>query len=204
MGSDVRGALATHRAARERAMLDASTPAWKYEGKEWNRYQMMELMVARVSEGEDLVDICSDPALPTLREVRSWYKNHPDFLREMQEALECRGDHVMAKARKAVESVEEKDDVPAAKLKMEFYEREAARLNSEHQNKTVVKKEGELDNLNEDQLKMRLKAIMAAHPGLKTLVNAPDGEVHDAEIVNAPGGEIGMVINDVDTENTSE
>lgn len=199
MGTDVSGALATHRAARERAMLAASTPAWKYDGREWNRYQMMELLVARVSEGEDLVDITADPALPTLREVRSWYKNHPDFYREMQEALECRGDHAMAKARRAVDAVEEKDDVPAAKLKMEFYEREAARLNQEHQNKTVVKKEGELDNLNEEQLQMRLNAILEAHPELRKRISGP---VQDAVVIEASAGELGMGNND--TENTSE
>ena len=178
------GIKTRHEQARERGMKDASEILWHIDGRTWNRYQMMALLVAKVAEGEQLVTITKDPAYPTLREVRGWYANHPDFLDEMQEATLCGGDIDMNRARLEVESVTEKDDVPAAKLRSEFYERSAARLNAAHQNKQVVKNEDPLDSLTEDQLKLRLVAMVSANPALQKLLGPQEvSNVQDAVIL---------------------
>ena len=176
-----------HSQARERGKADASALLWEFDGRHWNRYQIMELLVARVAEGESLVDICKDTAFPTLREVRGWYRNHPAFLEEMLEAEACRGAILGELALTTVEGEYDKDDVPRRKLQHDAYAKHAARLNTEYQDKQVIKQEGELDRLSQDQLQARLASLLEANPALKELFEMPR-VIQDAEILDASGG----------------
>jgi hypothetical protein len=174
-----------HDSARERGRKEASEPQFDVHGKFMNRYEMMSLLVDQVASGVgSLPELCENEGYPTLKEVRGWYKHHPDFEREMKEAEACLGairgeESIRVVANKEGKALD-KDEVPGAKLLSETLLKSAARLNPEYQDKQVIKNETELDRMTIDQMVDRLNALMESNPELKGFLAAP--AIKDADV----------------------
>ncbi len=144
---------------------------WEIDGKPYNRYKMMELLVLMVGEGIALADICEDERFPSLAEVRGWEKNHPQFVEDMQLADAVRGEKLIERALRVTTELDDKEDLGAndikkASLQHEALTKHAAYFNKKFTPKAVQQVEDITPRLNEEQAKQRLMAIIRDNPSI--------------------------------------
>ncbi len=142
---------------------------WHIDGKGFDRYDMMNLLVHLVSEGYSLVELCQDGDFPSLMEVRSWMPNHPSFERDLLDAEKVRGEILGEEALRI--AVDPEDRNPQSnKLRYEALSKAAARLNSRYQDKQIIQTEDKTNQLSEEQIMERLRAMMDASPELAEII----------------------------------
>jgi len=171
---------ARHDQMRRHEQAKADEVLWAVDGKEYNRFGMMELLVALVSGGGDLVEVCSDKEFPSLAEVRSWYKWHPDFRTAMEEAKEIRGEILGEKGLKVLmdlgkdengESVPfDPQEVTLAKAQRDALASHAARLNPDYVEKKVFEHREQIADRSIDELMAMNREMLRQHPALRDIV----------------------------------
>lgn len=143
---------------------------WRIDGKGYDRYDMMALLVHLVSEGYSLVELCEDSDFPSLIEVRSWMPNHPSFERDLLEAEKIRGEILGEQALRI--AIDPDDRNPQSnKLRYEALSKAAARLNSRYQDKQIIQTEDKTSQMSEEQIAERLRAMMEASPELAEIIS---------------------------------
>ena len=171
-----------HNAAEERCYLIDDVPV--------DRYQFMEYLTWAVSNGELLSDVAKGiNGMPSMMEVHKWKTMHPDFARNMEiaEAVQA---HVFAdKAHAEVMAVSDKDEVPVAKLKSQFFMKRAALQAEKFRDKQVIQTE-DLDKKDERDLRRQLAALLMANPEL-LMAETMDGEVIEDEPLSELSGNSG-------------
>lgn len=147
----------------------ADEVAWHIDGKGFDRYDMMNLLVHLVSEGYSLVELCEDGDFPSLMEVRSWMPNHPSFERDLLEAEKIRGEILGEEALRIAVTPDDRNP-QSNKLRYEALSKAAARLNSRYQDKQIIQTEDKTNQLSEEQIMERLRAMMDASPELAEII----------------------------------
>lgn len=143
---------------------------WHVDGKGYDRYDMMALLVHLVSEGYSLVELCEDGDFPSLMEVRSWMPNHPSFERDLLEAEKIRGEILGEQALRI--AIDPEDRNPQSnKLRYEALSKAAARLNARYQDKQIIQTEDKTNHMTEEQIAERLRAMMEASPELAEIIS---------------------------------
>lgn len=176
-----RAMVTRHRRSKLKESADAKEKNYKLDGKPADRYEVMEYLVALVSEGMTLVDLCKEDGMPTLLEVRHWRKWHEAFDKELKEADACRGERLGEEA--ITQAMDATDDQNAAmvKLKTETLSKAAARLNADFVEKKLVQTEDLTERQTEAQLIQRYQALVKQFPALKELSDSTG--ITEAEIV---------------------
>lgn len=186
-----------NRMIRERKMAERGLQ-YVVNGKAFTIYQMMEYIIAQVSSGESLPDVCNDPGMPDMKTIYSWFDNHPEFERDYYRAEEIRG-HRMGEEALEVARRADRVNVNAQKLTVETLSKFAARSNRRFQDKQVIEKPDEFANLTIDQIHARIARMLEANPSLAGALgnhpllaspSAPETESQLAELVppiEAPG-----------------
>lgn len=157
--------LAAYNRRRKERMLEAGNKEWFINGKNRNRYWVMESIVTEVSAGTSLKVICSDDQYPTMQQVYSWFKMHPDFKKAYEEAEEVRG-HLLGEQALEIALKTDRENVQADKLKIETLSKFAARANTRFQDKQVTQNVDELATMSTEQIRARLQALYRANPEL--------------------------------------
>ena len=155
---------AYNRRIKERRM-EANKSEWVVEGRNFNRYKMMDFIVSRVANGESLPKVCESEAMPSMLEVYSWFESHPDFEKAYRRAEEVRG-HLLGEESLTIARETDRENVAADKLKVETLAKAAARANARFQDKQVVKTEDEFANMSAEQIKSRIDRILSQNPEL--------------------------------------
>lgn len=169
--------LAAYRRRRKERMLEASNKDWMIQGKARNRYWVMENIVSRVAAGESLPSICRSEEYPSIQQVYAWFKCHPDFEKVYREAEEVRG-HLLGEQALEIALTTDRENVAADKLKIETLSKFAARANNRFQDKAVQQNIDEYSTMTSEQIKQRIKALLAANPELTT---STPGSLQDAQ-----------------------
>src|ERR1035437_6390127 len=159
---------AYNRRIKERKM-EANKSEWVVEGRSFNRYKLMDFIVARVANGESLPQVCESDAMPSMQQVYSWFSEHPAFEKEYNRAEEVRG-HILGEEALQTARDTDRENVAADKLKFEALSKAAARSNTRYQDRTVAKIEDEFANLSADQIKDRIQRILRLNPELAGMV----------------------------------
>jgi len=145
--------------------VEAGRTEWRVDGHSFNRYKMMNYIVARTANGELLSEICADGAMPSVMEVYKWFENHPDFEREFRMAEMARG-HMLGDEVERIARNTDRENVSADKLKTEILGKAAARLNARFQDKQVVQQQDEYSHMTRDQINERITRMLEANPDL--------------------------------------
>lgn len=145
--------------------VEAGRSEWKVDGHSFNRYKMMNYIVARTANGELLSEICDQDEMPSVMEVYKWFENHPDFEREFRIAEMARG-HRLGDEVERIARNTDRENVSADKLKTEVLGKAAARLNARFQDKQVVQQQDEYSHMTRDQINERIKRMIEANPDL--------------------------------------
>lgn len=181
-----------HKEMLRNAKAAADEFLWEIDGKRYDRYHMMELLVLMVGEGMALADICADDRFPSLAEVRSWEKNHPQFAEDMSLAEMVRGEILAEHSLRVTMDLDEhggevtKNEITKAKLQHEALKEHAAYFNKRFVAKTINEVKDTTNELTEEQAKQRLAAIMKANPAI-------------AETIMKSMPELGSVVSEVET-----
>lgn len=171
-----------HKRAKFRESEAADEKIFTLEGQPADRYDVMLYLVALVSEGMNLVDLCNQEGMPTLLEVKRWKKWHATFAKELEEANECRGDRLGEESLSiAAEAPNDYTNAALVKFKAETLAKSAARLNNEYQEKKLIETRDITDNQSYDQLLARYHALVKQFPELATLSDSTG--ITDAEII---------------------
>jgi hypothetical protein len=146
---------------------DARDPIYRI-GDEWvNRYQFMDYLVWTVSENKFLLkDICQGKdGMPSMMEVIRWRDLHPDFDHALRVADRAQAAIFADKATEEIEKVTDKDEVPVAKLKSQYFMKRAALGDERFRDKQVIQTQ-DLDKRDEHEMKRQLFNILMSKPGL--------------------------------------
>jgi hypothetical protein len=183
---------ARHDQMRRHEQAKADEILWTVDGKEYNRFGMMDLIIALVAAGGDLVEVCSDKEMPSLAEVRSWYKWHPDFKLAMEEAQTARGEILGEKGLKVLMSLGQDEDgnycpfgaeeVTLAKAQRDALASHAARINQEFIEKKVFEHRDPVADRSIEELIALSKSMLKNHPALRDIVK--DAIVLDVEVAD--------------------
>ena len=149
--------------------MEANKSEWVVEGRSFNRYKLMDFIVARVANGESLPQVCESDAMPSMQQVYSWFSEHPAFEKEYNRAEEVRG-HILGEEALQTARDTDRENVAADKLKFEALSKAAARSNTRYQDRTVAKIEDEFANLSADQIKDRIQRILQLSPELAGMI----------------------------------
>lgn len=167
--------------ARRLGQLEAGAAVWGpiegigNPGKSFvlSRYEVMEYIIDMVSQGHSLPSIVQwhidECPFPTVAEIRTWCKMHPDFERELLEADRSRGEHLGELALDVVMEAPDEEDPRKTKLKHEALSKHAARLNQRYQDKQVQQVEDVTANMTREDLLNRLKSLASKHKEVETL-----------------------------------
>jgi len=159
---------AYNRAQKERKM-EANVDHWEINGKPFNRYKMMEWIVAQTAAGELLSDLCKKASMPSMLQVYSWFDNHPEFETAYRRAERARG-HLLGDEVERTARNTDRENVTADKLKCEILGKAAARLNERFQDKAVVQNKDDYSALSADQIKERILRMAESNPELLSLL----------------------------------
>lgn len=83
--------------------------------------EIAESIALRYLEGESLLSISRDPAVPSYATILKWARDNDGFRNQLKNARQLRALHMEEMALQVAEATEDKDDVPAAKLKVDTY-----------------------------------------------------------------------------------
>jgi hypothetical protein len=188
--------LASYNRQRRERMLEANNKDWMVDGRAYNRYNIMDVIVTRVAAGESLPHVCDHNGMPSILTVYSWFKNHPNFEKAMVDAEAVRA-HILGEKALEIAMDTDRENVAADKLKVETLSKFAARGNARFQDKQTIQTVDEYSTMTEQQIKDRIQALLRANPEL-TLPSVSDARAPiEAEISepNEPSalGEIGLL-----------
>jgi len=173
--------LARHKQSKLNESTDAKEKRFLVAGDYVDRYDCMEYLVAMVSEGSRLSDLCKEDEMPTLREVAHWRKWHAEFEREMKLAESCRGLRSGERAEKLAEDATNDDNAAIVKLKYEALSKTAARLNADFQEKKIIQTEDITNKMSYEQIAEEIKALTKQFPALKTFTDFTEAEVVEGD-----------------------
>lgn len=135
--------------------------------------KLAEVILDRLAEGESLVQICNDDAMPGLRTVMRWSAENAEFGVEYARAREAQAE-VMDDAILAA-AAEADTDPQAARVKVEAYKWRAAKLAPKKYGDATTIKHADADGgkmkLDEVSAATRLTAIAAQ---INARMDAPD------------------------------
>jgi hypothetical protein len=155
---------AYNRQIKERKM-EANKSEWVVEGRHFNRYKMMDFIIARVAGGESLPDATKSEDMPSMQMVYSWFDNHPDFEKAYRRAEEIRGHRLGEDALQTALDTD-RENVAADKLKFEALSKAAARTNNRFQDKVVNEIKDEYSSMTPDQIRTRIQRMIEGSPDL--------------------------------------
>lgn len=92
---------------------------------------MADHICALVREGKTLTSICQMPDMPSIHRLYTWVHNNPELKEKLKEAKKDRADAYADLALEIALRTEDKNDVPAAKLKIETLKWAAEKANPE-------------------------------------------------------------------------
>lgn len=127
--------------------------------------ELADSILERLGNGESLVQICADDAMPGLRTVMTWAAEHDDFstkyLRAREAQAEVMDDKIMTAAGEA------KADPQAARVQIEAYKWRAAKLAPKRfGDKIDVTSGGDaIRPMDESEKLTRIASILAAAQG---------------------------------------
>lgn len=170
-GNLAKGRLAAYNRRIKERKMKANKVEWQVEGKNFNRYRMMEYIVAQTANGDLLSAICEPESMPSMLEVYSWFSEHPAFEKEFKIAEMVRG-HRLGDEVEEIARGTDRENVAADKLKTEVLSKAAARLNARFQDKQLVETKDEYSGLSEDQLKNRIRLMLQSNPDLQAMIPA--------------------------------
>lgn len=78
-------------------------------------------ILSRIVCGESVTSIAKDPTMPSYGVIMSWKIRFPDFGEMYRKAWSMRADRYVDKLEDVIETTTERDEVPAAKLKVDGY-----------------------------------------------------------------------------------
>lgn len=167
LGGDrlAKGRLEAYKKRMKEQRKMAYAQEWIVDGLILNRQKMMQYIVAQVSMGNSLPEICDVRGMPSMQEVYSWFDNHPDFLKDYDRAEEIRGHRMGEKAIEIAKDTD-RENVSADKLKVETLLKAAARANKRYQEKQIVETRDEYASMSPDQVRARVRAMLEADPSL--------------------------------------
>lgn len=88
--------------------------------------QTAEIILERLSQGESLIAICSDPDMPSIRTVMRWADDVEDFGNKHRRAREAQAEHMDHLILLAAENAT--DDPQGSRVKIDAYKWRAAKL----------------------------------------------------------------------------
>jgi hypothetical protein len=170
--------------AREREKCELADTIFRYNGKLYSSFDMMDHIVMQTYEGYELPDILSDDSdetneLPTAKEVHMWLDKQPTFKLQMDHASKYKAEMYNSMAIKAVTHAgygqlggPTRDQVAYAKLVSETFNRQAALNNDKFQEKTKHEVEDITHKMSEEQLKAKLAELMKDPHIKQTVIDA--------------------------------
>ena len=170
-GSKEKRRLRNYNRMQKERKMEPGRERWVVNGQEFNRYAMMEYIVAQTAAGELLSDICKGARMPTMLQVYSWFDNHPEFETQFRRAERARG-HLLGDEVERTAKNTDRENVSADKLKCEILGKAAARLNERFQDKAVVQNKDDYSALTADQIKERILRMAEGNPELLALLQA--------------------------------
>jgi len=174
--------ITRHKNSKLKENGDAADKRFLILGEPADRFEYMLFIVAMVSEGMQVTDICELEGSPTLLEVRHWRKWHSNFDKELKEAEACRGERLGEESLQVALDTTDESNAAIAKLKSETLAKAAARLNSEFQERKLIQTEDITDHQTYEQLMSRWNTLSKQFPELKTLSDSVG--VTEADIVD--------------------
>ena len=177
---------AYNKASKERRM-ELEEEVFYLGGQKLSRGQMQEYIVSSVSNGESLPQVCEGEGCPSVQKVYSWFENYPAFKNDYIKAEEVRG-HRLGEKALDIALATNRETVNADKLKVETLRAFAARANSRFTDKIIQVQEDEYRNLSEDQIREKVRRMIAGNPSLVEALQPEVLEAHRAslEIVLQP------------------
>ena len=157
--------LAAYNRRQKELRMEAGKSEWIVAGHSFNRYKMMNFIVARTANGELLSEVCSEEGMPSVMQVYSWFENHPEFERQFRLAEMARG-HMLGDEVERIARGTDRENVSADKLKTEVLSKAAARLNPKFQDKQLVEQRDEYQSMTREQILERIKRMVEANPDL--------------------------------------
>lgn len=116
-----------------------------------------------LAEGKSLVEVCSDPDLPSVRTIMQWAADNEEFSQRYVRAREAQAEVMDDKILTAAEKA--KDDPQAARVQIDAYKWRAAKLApKKYGDATTIKHadaDGEKIEMGEVERATRLAAIFA-------------------------------------------
>jgi hypothetical protein len=88
--------------------------------------ELADLVCDRIADGESLVAICAEPAMPSLRTILRWAEENELFAAEYARARDAQAETLASKVIDAADGADE--DHQAAKVKIDAYKWRAAKL----------------------------------------------------------------------------
>ena len=163
--------LAAYNRRQKELRMEAGKSEWVVAGHHFNRYKMMNFIVARTANGELLSEVCSEEGMPSVMQVYSWFENHPEFERQFRLAEMARG-HMLGDEVERIARGTDRENVSADKLKTEVLSKAAARLNPRFQDKQLVEQRDEFKDASREQILDRIKRMVEANPHLLDAIPA--------------------------------
>lgn len=80
-----------------------------------------EAIACLIAEGNSLRMIARRPGFPSLQIMRRWRTDHPEFEERLRNARKDRADYYVDKVIDAAEAATDKEDAPAAKIKIDAF-----------------------------------------------------------------------------------
>jgi hypothetical protein len=174
--------LGRHRNMKLRENADAKEKRYVLDGLKVDRFEVMQFIVAMVSEGMSCVELCKAEGMPTLLELKHWKRWHKDFDTELRLAEEVRGERYGEQATQVAMDAGGDENAALVKLKHEALKTAAARLNSDFQEKKVIETKDTTENQTYDQLLERWRILVKQNPDIKTLADSIG--ITEAEVVS--------------------
>jgi len=191
-----------HDAERRRIKADATEYCFRYNGKLYNRYDMMAHIVMMAFDGWELPRILDDLSdehnvLPTPKELHKWMELHPNFKKELEMAKTYRGEIYNDMAIQAVTTAgagqaggPTRDQVGYAKLLADTFMAQAALANERFQTVNKQQIQDVTDRSTPEQIKERIAAMLEANPQLAELAKSyQEKEIAVEPIVEVESGD---------------
>lgn len=158
-------ALSEARVYHNNQVQAADAPKWNLNGKAVDRFKIMEYLIAAVSSGKLLGELChGNGGFPTLNTVMQWTKLHPDFGSALEIAEEVQAqyfaDEALGKIRNA-----DRSEAGLVKVQHDALMKRASLQADKFKEKQIIRTE-DITRKTEPELKAQLKALIEQYPEL--------------------------------------
>lgn len=177
-----------YRNALAESKKEAKEARYRIGGHMLDRYEAMEQIVIRVSEGMSLPEVVrSDPGFPPITEIRKWETRHPGFRDDLKAAEESRGEFLNAERKRLVMGASPLDEngrcnAQILKLQAQVLAEDAAFANPRFQPKSLHQYEDVGESVSRKEAMEELKRLLEGNPELRKIMTDVD-EVIEGEIV---------------------